>query len=265
MTCPLGWGSALRRLDQDRAARRPRAGCSRSSRPSDGDVTDVDEDPPPDPGRGLPAAAEALRPPVLARAPRRRHRAHPGARRPQHRALRPARRADAGSIDAGLRWTSRSPSRSTSARASPTRPARGAPSGRAYVHRLPPCGDALPRRRERAAVALPRRGGRLRGAPGGRSWRTTRCPAVMGRVCYHPCETACNRAQLDEAVGINSVERFLGDEAIKQGWTVAPPRRRPASACCRRRRAVGPVGRLPPAPPRPRGRRSATPARRPAA
>src|SRR5215469_18569116 len=45
-------------------------------------------------------------------------------------------------------------------------------------------------------------------------------PAVMGRVCYRPCETACNRGQLDAAVGINSVERFLGDEAIKQGWTV---------------------------------------------
>jgi 2-oxoacid:acceptor oxidoreductase delta subunit (pyruvate/2-ketoisovalerate family) len=43
-------------------------------------------------------------------------------------------------------------------------------------------------------------------------------PAVMGRVCYRPCETACNRAQLDSAVGINSVERFLGDEAIRQGW-----------------------------------------------
>ena len=41
-------------------------------------------------------------------------------------------------------------------------------------------------------------------------------PAVMGRVCYHPCETACNRGQLDEAVGINSVERFLGDEAIRR-------------------------------------------------
>jgi NADPH-dependent glutamate synthase beta subunit-like oxidoreductase len=42
----------------------------------------------------------------------------------------------------------------------------------------------------------------------------------MGRVCYHPCETACNRAQLDSAVGINAVERFLGDEAIAQGWQV---------------------------------------------
>ncbi len=45
-------------------------------------------------------------------------------------------------------------------------------------------------------------------------------PAVMGRVCYRPCETACNRAQVDSAVGINSVERFLGDEAIRQGWTI---------------------------------------------
>ena len=43
-------------------------------------------------------------------------------------------------------------------------------------------------------------------------------PAVMGRICYHPCETACNRATLDESVGINSVERFLGDEAIRSGW-----------------------------------------------
>jgi len=43
-------------------------------------------------------------------------------------------------------------------------------------------------------------------------------PAVMGRVCYRPCETACNRAQLDSAVGINSVERFLGDEALRNSW-----------------------------------------------
>ncbi len=42
----------------------------------------------------------------------------------------------------------------------------------------------------------------------------------MGRVCYRRCETACNWAQLDSAVGINSVERFLGDEALRQGWQV---------------------------------------------
>jgi NADPH-dependent glutamate synthase beta subunit-like oxidoreductase len=47
----------------------------------------------------------------------------------------------------------------------------------------------------------------------------------MGRVCYHPCETGCNRQHLDDAVGINSVERFLGDEAIKRGWKFEKPTR----------------------------------------
>src|SRR5215472_2394424 len=36
-------------------------------------------------------------------------------------------------------------------------------------------------------------------------------PSVTGRVCYHPCETACNRAVHDEPIGIRGVERFLGD------------------------------------------------------
>jgi NADPH-dependent glutamate synthase beta subunit-like oxidoreductase len=43
-------------------------------------------------------------------------------------------------------------------------------------------------------------------------------PAIMGRVCYHTCESVCNRAKIDAAVGINSVERFLGDEALKNRW-----------------------------------------------
>jgi NAD(P)-binding Rossmann-like domain len=47
-----------------------------------------------------------------------------------------------------------------------------------------------------------------------------RFPAIMGRVCYRPCGTACNRAQLDSAVAFNSVERFLGDEALRRGWKV---------------------------------------------
>jgi 2-oxoacid:acceptor oxidoreductase delta subunit (pyruvate/2-ketoisovalerate family) len=45
----------------------------------------------------------------------------------------------------------------------------------------------------------------------------------MGRVCYHSCEGACNRGRIDTAVGINSVERFLGDEALKKGWRFARP------------------------------------------
>ncbi|WP_207063451.1 NAD(P)-binding protein [Motiliproteus sp. SC1-56] len=45
-------------------------------------------------------------------------------------------------------------------------------------------------------------------------------PTIMGRVCYHTCESACNRKDVDEAVGINAVERFIGDEALRHGWTV---------------------------------------------
>jgi len=47
-------------------------------------------------------------------------------------------------------------------------------------------------------------------------------PAIMGRVCYHTCESACNRGKVDLPVGINSVERFLGDQALKHGWAVRP-------------------------------------------
>ncbi len=95
-----------------------------------------------------------------------------------------------------------------------------------YLDRLPPCSNACP-----AGENI--QGWLYEGEEGStgyeRAWRKIMednpFPAVMGRICYHPCETACNRAQLDEAVGINSVERFLGDEAIRRGWTVetAPP------------------------------------------
>ncbi|MCC7433555.1 MAG: NAD(P)-binding protein [Methanoregulaceae archaeon] len=43
-------------------------------------------------------------------------------------------------------------------------------------------------------------------------------PAVHGRVCYHPCETSCNRGQLESPVSIHAVERYLGDLAIQEGW-----------------------------------------------
>lgn len=39
-------------------------------------------------------------------------------------------------------------------------------------------------------------------------------PAICGRVCFHPCESACNRAGLDDSIAIHSLERFLGDMAI---------------------------------------------------
>ncbi|HEX6587261.1 MAG TPA: NAD(P)-binding protein [Solirubrobacterales bacterium] len=93
-----------------------------------------------------------------------------------------------------------------------------------YVDRLPPCNHACPAGENIQAWLYEAEEG---GEGYERAWRKlvedNPFPAIMGRVCYHPCETDCNRAQLDEAVGINSVERFLGDEAIKQGWSFEPP------------------------------------------
>jgi NADPH-dependent glutamate synthase beta subunit-like oxidoreductase len=48
-------------------------------------------------------------------------------------------------------------------------------------------------------------------------------PAIHGRVCYHPCESACNRASLDSPVSIHAVERFLGDLALKERWSFDRP------------------------------------------
>ncbi len=45
-------------------------------------------------------------------------------------------------------------------------------------------------------------------------------PAIMGRVCVKPCETGCNRTHIDTPVNIHAVERFIGDEAIKQKWPI---------------------------------------------
>jgi len=48
-------------------------------------------------------------------------------------------------------------------------------------------------------------------------------PAVTGRVCYHSCESGCNREELDEVLNIHGIERFLGDTAIDEGWRLDPP------------------------------------------
>ena len=91
-----------------------------------------------------------------------------------------------------------------------------------YVDRLPPCNDACPAGENIQGWLFHAEAGEYEQA-----WRLlTRdnpLPAVMGRVCYHPCETACNRGQLDECVGINAIERFLGDEALRRGWQFEPP------------------------------------------
>ncbi len=90
-----------------------------------------------------------------------------------------------------------------------------------YLDRLPPCNHACPAG-ENIQLWL----GYAEESGYEDAWRQIMednpLPATMGRVCYHPCEAGCNRAHLDEAVGINSVERFLGDQALKHGWQIDP-------------------------------------------
>lgn len=86
-----------------------------------------------------------------------------------------------------------------------------------YVNRLPPCNAKCPAGEKCQAWLFLAEQGDYEAA-----WKQITednpFPATMGRVCYHTCETACNRGMLDESVGINSVERFLGDNALAKGW-----------------------------------------------
>jgi NADPH-dependent glutamate synthase beta subunit-like oxidoreductase len=90
-----------------------------------------------------------------------------------------------------------------------------------YVDRLPPCNDACPAGENIQAWLYHAEAGNYREA-----WveimRNNPLPAIMGRACYHPCQDVCNRARLDNAVNIHAVERFLGDLAIRESWSVAP-------------------------------------------
>jgi formate dehydrogenase beta subunit len=87
----------------------------------------------------------------------------------------------------------------------------------AYVDLLPPCNNACPAGEDIQGWLALAQAGKDR-----KAWehlvRDNPMPAVHGRVCYHPCETSCNRAELDSSVGIHSVERYLGDRATAESW-----------------------------------------------
>jgi NADPH-dependent glutamate synthase beta subunit-like oxidoreductase len=91
-----------------------------------------------------------------------------------------------------------------------------------YGDLLPPCNAGCPAGENIQAWLASSRAGEHE-----RAWRQlvadNPLPAIHGRVCYHPCESACNRAELDSSVSIHSVERFLGDLALDRGWRLDPP------------------------------------------
>jgi len=93
------------------------------------------------------------------------------------------------------------------------------------VELLPPCNAACPAGENIQAYLAQVKAGELEAA-----WRTLVADnpfaAIHGRICYHPCESSCNRASLDSAVSIHAVERHLGDLAREHGWQFELPRTR---------------------------------------
>ncbi|TFG46177.1 MAG: FAD-dependent oxidoreductase, partial [Dehalococcoidia bacterium] len=47
--------------------------------------------------------------------------------------------------------------------------------------------------------------------------RTMPFASVCGRICTHPCEAECSRAELDETVSIRALKRFIADYELKHG------------------------------------------------
>lgn len=94
-----------------------------------------------------------------------------------------------------------------------------------FLPKLAPCMDRCPQgteiRRVLVTIAQASKYERPQAEAFAQAWRILTeknpLPAVCGRVCPHPCEEACNRKDKDGALGINSVERFLGDWALEQG------------------------------------------------
>ncbi len=88
-----------------------------------------------------------------------------------------------------------------------------------YVDLMPPCNHACPAGENIQAWLDLAQAGRYEEA-----WQKymeqNPLPGTHGRACYHPCEGACNRQYLDQAVSIHSIDRFLGDLANAKGWKV---------------------------------------------
>jgi len=93
-----------------------------------------------------------------------------------------------------------------------------------YMDLLPPCNNACPAGENIQEYLRLVKEGLIREA-----WeelvKNNPFPAIHGRVCYHPCEGACNRGCLDQAISIHGVERYLGDTALQEGWAFPAPAR----------------------------------------
>ncbi len=100
-----------------------------------------------------------------------------------------------------------------------------------YVHKTPPCQGSCPSGHEiRGWLAIAR--GMDKPPVEGMAWQeyafermveANPFPATMGRVCPAPCESGCNRNEVDDYVGINAVEQYVGDWANENGVKPVEP------------------------------------------
>ena len=98
-----------------------------------------------------------------------------------------------------------------------------------YVHQTPPCQGSCPSGEDIRGWLNIVRG--IEKPSGDMAWqeyafrRSTDAnpfPAIMGRVCPAPCEDGCNRNEVEDHVGINAVEQFIGDHALTQNYAFTP-------------------------------------------
>jgi len=94
-----------------------------------------------------------------------------------------------------------------------------------YVHRTPPCQGSCPSGEDVRGwlnivrgIELPPQEVSMAEYAFRRSTDANPFPSMMGRVCPAPCEQGCNRNSVDDFVGINAVEQFIGDSAKSEGF-----------------------------------------------
>jgi NADPH-dependent glutamate synthase beta subunit-like oxidoreductase len=95
-----------------------------------------------------------------------------------------------------------------------------------YVHRTPPCQGSCPSGEDIRGyldivrgIETPPEGVSMQEYAFRRSTDANPFPSMMGRVCPAPCQDGCNRNQVEDFVGINAVEQYIGDTAHKEGFT----------------------------------------------
>ena len=106
-----------------------------------------------------------------------------------------------------------------------------------HLPKLAPCMDACPQgtdiRRFLMTIAQAQKYKRPQREAFIEAWQSITeknpFPALCGYICPHPCETVCNRKEKDGALGVNFIERFLGDWALAEGLELRRMERTPGT------------------------------------